>query len=512
MRARMRQLPRAPHHQSFGAWRSPVARLVWDQEVESSNLSAPTVHHSLMLIHRHDEPLTDAEWRDFLKTHDFGDFIVPGAPTRDLPVVVPTHFIWDGGKTVLLHLARINPVWKAIEERPRALLSVFGAYAYIPGHWNQDEYGVPTSYYTAVQLACDVEPIDDDAALAKILERQLGHFQPEGKHAPADGLRDVAVGVVVFGHPANDVREGLRRVLDPVDELDLVELDLAARRVDGQLLREVVVQSHVIAKERVRTERDVVDPHEVRAVFEMLHEALDRVLRVLLREGRVRRGLDADHAAFRGERLQHLIGLHTLRVPETTRSGVRCEDRLVARLDRVERGLVARVRDVDGDAELVHAAHRLAAELGKAAVTRFPKPAPERVGLAVRDARRPDPEPVEDVEPVDLVLDRRRRLERRDERDLSVLLRALDVVERLAANDEVLVGDVAHPHPEVIDDVVPLPPGLRGDGRGAVHEAIENGIEARLGHAGVAGEVTTLTAILRKVAEVLGNDETVIVQ
>jgi transcriptional regulator len=139
-----------------------------------------------MLIHRHDEPLTDAEWREFLKTHDFGDFIVPGAPTRDLPVVVPTHFIWDGDKTVLLHLARANPVWKAIEERPRALLSVFGAYAYVPGHWNQDEYGVPTSYYAAVQLACDVESIDDDAALAKILERQLAHFQPEGKHAPVE--------------------------------------------------------------------------------------------------------------------------------------------------------------------------------------------------------------------------------------------------------------------------------------------------------------------------------------
>ena len=139
-----------------------------------------------MLIHRHDEPLTDAEWRDFLKTHDFGDLIVPGAPTRDLPVVVPTHFIWDGDKTVLLHLARANPVWKAIEERPRALLSVFGAYAYVPGHWNQDEYGVPTSYYAAVQLACDIEPTDSDAALAKILEQQLAHFQPEGKHAPVE--------------------------------------------------------------------------------------------------------------------------------------------------------------------------------------------------------------------------------------------------------------------------------------------------------------------------------------
>ncbi|HEV8537227.1 MAG TPA: FMN-binding negative transcriptional regulator [Candidatus Limnocylindria bacterium] len=139
-----------------------------------------------MLIHKHDQPLTDAEWRDFLKTHDFGELIVPGAPGRDLPVVVPTHFIYDGDKTVLLHLARINPVWDAIAERPRALLSVFGAYAYIPGHWNQDEYGVPTSYYAAVQLACDVEPTNDDEALAEILTRQLDHFQPEGRHAPVE--------------------------------------------------------------------------------------------------------------------------------------------------------------------------------------------------------------------------------------------------------------------------------------------------------------------------------------
>lgn len=136
-----------------------------------------------MLIHRHDAPLDDAEWRAFLAAHDFGELIAPGA-VRDLPVVVPTHFLWDGDKEVVLHLARPNPVWEALAERPRALLSVFGAYAYIPGHWNQDEYGVPTSYYAAVQLACDAEVLDDPAQVATILERQLAHFQPEGKHAP----------------------------------------------------------------------------------------------------------------------------------------------------------------------------------------------------------------------------------------------------------------------------------------------------------------------------------------
>jgi transcriptional regulator len=138
-----------------------------------------------VLIRRHDEPLSDAEWRAFLVDHDFGELIAPGVG-RDLPIVVPAHFIYDGDKTVLLHLAKPNPVWDALAERRRGLLSVFGAYTYIPGHWNQDEYGVPTSYYAAVQLACDAEVIDDPAQIAAILERQLAHFQPEGRHAPVE--------------------------------------------------------------------------------------------------------------------------------------------------------------------------------------------------------------------------------------------------------------------------------------------------------------------------------------
>jgi len=138
-----------------------------------------------MLIRKHDAALDDAEWREFLKTHDFGELIAPGAG-RDLPVVVPTHFLYDGDHTVLLHLTRDNPVWEAIAERPRAILSVFGAYAYIPGHWNQDEYGVPTSYYAAVQLPATSSRSTTPPALTAILERQLGHFQPEGKHAPVE--------------------------------------------------------------------------------------------------------------------------------------------------------------------------------------------------------------------------------------------------------------------------------------------------------------------------------------
>lgn len=149
-----------------------------------------------MLIHRHDAPLGEDEWRAFLSTHDFGELIAPGRD-RDLPIVVPTHFVWDGAHEVVLHLAKPNPVWDALAERPRALLSVFGAYTFIPGHWNQDDYGVPTSYYAAVQLACDAEVVDDEAEIARILERQLAHFQPEGRHAPVVAGADDRYGQLI---------------------------------------------------------------------------------------------------------------------------------------------------------------------------------------------------------------------------------------------------------------------------------------------------------------------------
>ena len=60
--------------------------------------------------------------------------------------------------TVWLHLVRANPVFGALAENPRVLLSVAGDWAYIPSSWKAigDEdpaLGIPTTYYGAVQLA-----------------------------------------------------------------------------------------------------------------------------------------------------------------------------------------------------------------------------------------------------------------------------------------------------------------------------------------------------------------------
>lgn len=144
-----------------------------------------------MLIRRHDAALDDVEWRAFLRAHDFGQLVASGSG-HDVAVVVPTHFIYDGATTIELHLAKPNPVWERLEENPLALVSVIDAYTYIPTDWNAEaprpvEAGVPTSYYAAVQAICRFEIVDEPAALAAILTRQLAHFQPQGGHAAVAG-------------------------------------------------------------------------------------------------------------------------------------------------------------------------------------------------------------------------------------------------------------------------------------------------------------------------------------
>ena len=133
-----------------------------------------------MLIHPWDAA-GDDEWRAWLTTQQVGTLIAPGHD-RDVPVVVPTHFSYDGADTVLLHLARPNPVWAALEERPRALLSVSGDWAYVPAAWKaigaeDPALGIPTSYYAAAILDCTAEVLTGDDLL-EILRTQLGDFEP----------------------------------------------------------------------------------------------------------------------------------------------------------------------------------------------------------------------------------------------------------------------------------------------------------------------------------------------
>jgi transcriptional regulator len=166
-----------------------------------------------MLIHPWDAPRDDTEWQQWLATHDFGQLAVNGLPSEP-PHVQPLHFAYDSERAeAVTHLARPNPLWPALEANPDVLLSVVDDYVYVPGPWQAPpdappEHGVPTSFYAAVQLRCRAHVVDDPAAKAALLNRQVGRFQPEGGSAQA------AVGEAPYGRFLSGIR-GLR--LEVVD-------------------------------------------------------------------------------------------------------------------------------------------------------------------------------------------------------------------------------------------------------------------------------------------------------
>ena len=131
-----------------------------------------------MLIHPWDAAISDEEWRSWLLGQQVGTLV---CPAEDLPVVVPTHFVWTG-EHVLLHLARPNPALTALAARPRAVFNVHGDWAYVPSYAKAvgDEdpaLGIPTSYYTAVTLECDAELLEGEELL-EVLRVQLAAFEP----------------------------------------------------------------------------------------------------------------------------------------------------------------------------------------------------------------------------------------------------------------------------------------------------------------------------------------------
>jgi transcriptional regulator len=135
-----------------------------------------------VLIHPWDAGASEDEWVAFVQAQGFGHLVAAGRG-RDVPVVVPTQFALQSPAEVLLHLARPNPVWAALEENATVLLSVAGDWTYIPAAWKavgeeDPRMGVPTTYYAAVQLIADATVVDDVDGKAAILRIQLGSTEP----------------------------------------------------------------------------------------------------------------------------------------------------------------------------------------------------------------------------------------------------------------------------------------------------------------------------------------------
>lgn len=138
--------------------------------------------HQAMYIPPADAAIDQDEWRAFVASQGFGHLVSAGRG-REVPVVVATQFVLDGDELVL-HLATGNPVFEAIAEQPRVLLSVAGDWAYIPSDWKtldgeDPALGLPTTYYGAVQLIGTATVLSAAEEVASVLRFQLASYQPD---------------------------------------------------------------------------------------------------------------------------------------------------------------------------------------------------------------------------------------------------------------------------------------------------------------------------------------------
>ena len=192
-----------------------------------------------MLIHPWDAALDADEWRGLLRRHDFGTLVAAGRG-RDVPVVVPTHFAFDGDRTVVLHLARPNPLWAAVEENPAVLLSVAADWAYVPAAWKAvgDEdpaLGIPTTYYASVQLVGRADVLSGEELL-EVLRTQLAHFEPGSGVADPSAHARRLPGIRGLRLVADDVRAKLKYGGNAdADHQAAVAAHLAERRAPGDL-------------------------------------------------------------------------------------------------------------------------------------------------------------------------------------------------------------------------------------------------------------------------------------
>jgi transcriptional regulator len=101
-------------------------------------------------------------------------------------VVVPTQFVVERD-VILFHVLARNPIVAALASDARAVLSVAGDWAFIPGAWKaidgeDPREGIPTTYYGAVQVSGSCVVDDRPDAIAELLRRQVAAIDPDGDY------------------------------------------------------------------------------------------------------------------------------------------------------------------------------------------------------------------------------------------------------------------------------------------------------------------------------------------
>jgi transcriptional regulator len=148
---------------------------------------------------------------DFMVSNSFATLIstVNGLPfATHLPLILDRTESPQG--TLLGHMARANPHWRAFDGQQEALAIFHGPHAYISPSWYTTSPAVPTWNYAVVHVSGAPRVVDDIEWLSRFVDRlvtiyEAGRAQPWLGVLPAEFKSDLLKAIVGFAMPIERV-------------------------------------------------------------------------------------------------------------------------------------------------------------------------------------------------------------------------------------------------------------------------------------------------------------------
>ena len=114
-----------------------------------------------------------------MRSHPFGSLISTDDEGFPFVTHLPLHVTEEGEALVILgHVAKANPHWRYMQDRPEAVVSFLGPHAYMSPRVYPDLVRVPTWNYLTVNCTVQVKLIHEAISKDRLLKHLIGDHEP----------------------------------------------------------------------------------------------------------------------------------------------------------------------------------------------------------------------------------------------------------------------------------------------------------------------------------------------
>jgi len=148
---------------------------------------------------------------DLMRQHPFASLI--SVDEEGFPFVshIPLHLeVRDAGLVLWGHVAKPNPHWRYLLERPQALVTFLGPHAYLSPRVYPDLTRVPTWNYLAVHCKVSARLVEDPVEKDTLLKKLIGEHEPayaaQWRSLGEDYQQKMLTGIVGFELTVSEVQ------------------------------------------------------------------------------------------------------------------------------------------------------------------------------------------------------------------------------------------------------------------------------------------------------------------